>query len=103
MSRQMPIINRRTRVSGLFIVISQEFRLHFYTLGEPALQGLSNSSMEQLPGFLEECAVGSLLYQSVLEEVFRSGDLALFENEPRSDKKVECIPQLAVRSFDGGP
>ena len=52
--------------------------------------------MEQSPGFLEQCAVGSLLYESVLEEVFRSGDLALFENEPRSDEELECIPQLAA-------
>ena len=58
--------------------------------------------MEQLPGFLEECAVGRLLDQSVLEEVFRSGDLAFFENEPGSDEELECIPQLAVRSFDSG-
>src|SRR2546426_12013102 len=80
--RTIPIRHGRIGQSGLFIVVCQEFRFHFYPLGEPTLQCFGNASMEGAPGFLGEGAVGRVLDERMLKVVGRKGYLALLEHEP---------------------
>src|SRR5437879_8040867 len=99
----MPIVNGRTGQSGLFIVIGQERRFHFYTLGESTFQCFGNASMEYSPGFLGEGTVGRVLDERMLKVVGRKRDLALLEHEPGRNEQVEGLPQLAIRHFNCGP
>ena len=67
----------------------QQLRLALGNLRELALEGFGNTSVKRTSRLAQQCAIGRILHQSMLEEISRMRRHALPEQQTRLNKTVE--------------
>src|SRR5215469_9032397 len=70
-ARQEPIRHRLLRDSRLAVMVGGKLRMRLQKRGKLRLQRYSDSPMQSLARAAQQCAVGGVLDQGVLEEIFR--------------------------------
>ena len=70
--------------------------------GKLRLQRYGDPPMQSLARAAQQCAVGGVLNQRVLEQIFRSRRHAALKNEAGADDALECVLQLRFGKPGGG-
>jgi len=64
-----PLIHRAFEIAACSQMTGEQFGLALDEIGELLLQYCSDASMQFLPPGAQQCAVGGVLHQRVLEEI----------------------------------
>ena len=70
-------------------MVRQNLRLVVDTLREPVLENLGDASVQFLASGAQQCAIGRVLHQRMLEEVGGLGRQAAAEQQPGLGEPVE--------------
>ena len=88
------IADRLFRLSGFGAVIRQLLRLALDDIRKFFLQRRNNAAVNQMLLAAQQCAVGGLLHQSVLECIFGVGRRAAPEQQLGADELLEGVVEL---------
>ena len=92
----MPIGDRLVGDGGFAVMMREDLRPRLREVRKPLFQRLGDPPMQGLARAAQQCAVGDVLDQRVLEQIFGRRRQAALEDEASLDEAAQRLPQFRL-------
>jgi hypothetical protein len=99
-ARFLPPLQRDFGQTGVGVMVGENFRLCLRGFGKMGFQSLCDLPVKLFPFAPQECLIGGIAHECVLEHVSRSRRCAVWENKLGSGELGQCV--LELRFAHGG-